>query len=239
MKKGIFVLLAITIFGVSSCSLIKDYESSTHTVSNISSEVSSIMSGDFEIPALSGAEYNIDELQRLNKCKGISDFEYTKSEDNIVTIRGIINVDTVKDENSIIKQLNMIRSIIGLKNPGEQLEFTNHKNNHYEFTQCYNGMKVYSTNVTIEVSDDDNMIHSVIAQTAPIDAFDNLDYDIKSESEIKKSDPKLEIDRKMIWCEGEYKDKPIIVYIAANDFETKVIDTKTGIVISSQSNVMF
>lgn len=238
MKKGIFVLLAMTIFGVSSCSLIKDYESSAHTVSNISSEVSSIMSGDFEIPALSGAEYNIDELQRLNKCKGISDFEYTKSEDNIVTIRGIINVDTVKDENSIIKQLNMIRSIIGLKNPGEQLEFTNHKNNYYEFTQHYNGMKVHPTNVTIEVSDD-NMIHSVIAQTVPIDAFDNLDYDVKSESEIKKSDPKLEIDRKMIWCEGEYKDKPIIVYIAANDFETKVIDAKTGIVISSQSNVIF
>lgn len=180
-------------------------------------------------------EYTEDELRQLNEYKHIEDFYIDKSNGEVY-ISGIINTSKVKNEQDVLEQLMLVRSIIGLRNPKEQLKLEYKSDNSYRFKQYHNGLPVYGSVVNVNL--DLGIITLVGAMTYTVELLNGVDYETLSESEIAQAYSDLDIKNKQIWCYQEYADKPIVVYILDSGFETFIVDAKTGKTVNSWSNIM-
>ena len=208
----------------------------------------------WEYDKLNTLEYNEVMLQQMNEED--SDFEviHTGDEQRISTnISGQINTSPVKDEQDAIEQIKLIRSILGLVNPEQQLVFVKESSNEskYFFRQYYGGYSIEGTGVTV-TTDDNGIIRYTEADIVPVDVLKSIQLDgllsveeatkIAAQDEAHRYAISSERAKAMIWMPRKNGSSPIVVYIDQDNPQphftsTIIINAKDGSVVDSWEDV--
>ena len=120
-------------------------------------------------------EYTEEMLANMNKDD--PDFEIIHDKDG-TTISGHINTSRVKSEQDAIEQIKLVRSVLGLVNPEQQLVFDekNSGGKKYRFEQFYGGYRINSMDVTVE-TDNDGLIVYTTANVLPVETLKKIKLD--------------------------------------------------------------
>ena len=185
-------------------------------------------------------EYSVDKLKQLNDKLGYKDFDIITTDDTI-TIDGYINSRKVNSVEDALENITMVRSILGLINPKEQLRISKYIDNEsYTFDQYYNGIRVYDARVTVNIDTDSKLITYTTSSVLPIETLKKVGTGyILSENKIVADTYKGKtVDEKVIWSVNKYREKPVVAYILSGDGKTLVINAHDGTYIDCWSNIM-
>ena len=189
-----------------------------------------------EYEPLTTFEYTEDMLYDMNKDN--KEFSIMHDEKGKTYINGHINTSPVKDEEYVIEQLSMIRSILGLKDPRKQIFFspTQSDNEVYRFNQYHGGLRLYAGDVVVNVDAGTGMIEYVSASVADADVLKTVQLDdILSEKDITAKDPSLRIKEKIIWNVNEYSKAPVVAYVTVSEDDYVIMSAVDGEIIAKWS----
>lgn len=185
-------------------------------------------------------EYSVDKLKQLNDKLGYKDFDIMTTDDTI-TIDGYINSRKVNSAEDALENITMVRSILGLINPKEQLRISKYMDNEsYTFDQYYNGIRVYDARITVNIDTDSKLITYTTSSVLPIETLKKVGMGyILSENKIVSDTYKGKtVDEKVIWSVNKYREKPVVAYILSGDGKTLVVNAHDGTYIDGWSNIM-
>lgn len=187
-----------------------------------------------------GFEYNEEMLSQINEMEGIDDFEIYRN-DGSITISGLISTRKVENEEYAIENIKMVRSLLGLVNPDEQLRFERKLegiySERYDFGQYYAGLRVYDAGVSVSVETDNQLITYTNSTVRSVELLEKTNLDgILSESEILEKYKGAEIKEMCIWTLNV--GEPKVAYIVYQDYMTLIIDARTAEIIDEWSNII-
>ena len=218
------------------------YSAQEKKVSSVSSESEEISAYNSftEYDKLTTFEYTEKMLSDMNKDD--PDFEIVRNIHEI-TISGHINSSPVKNEKDTMEQIKLIRSILGLVNPEQQLVFDKDHSSTttYRFEQYYGGYKVNSSSITAETDDDGFIIYTTssvistdILKKTKLDALLSKEDVLAKQTEYKNT----EITGSEIRAYGKFSDAPVVAYIGQTDNNTVIFSANDGSIIDIWSDII-
>ena len=191
-----------------------------------------------EYTPLETFEYTVDNLKQLNEKMGYTDFDITY--DNGITIDGYISSRGVNSAEDALENITMIRSILGLINPKEQLKQVNSDNSFYSFYQYYNGLRVDFARINVNIDEESRLITYITSDIVPIETLKKVSFNyILSEEGILADTYKGKtVKEKVIWANEEYREKPVVAYILSGDDMITVVNAHDGTYIDSWSTII-
>ena len=185
-------------------------------------------------------EYTKDMLSDMNKDDPDFEITHDKSE---TTISGHINRSPVKSEKDVLEQLKLVRSVLGLVNPDQQLvsDSNSGKDGNYRFNQYHGGYAIDSCRITVE-TDDKGFIVYTSSSVLPADTLKKIKLEgLLSEEKVleKNKDYKnAEIQKTVIWSHNKYSDKPVVAYIGHSGDNTIVFSAVDGSIADIWSDII-
>ena len=188
-------------------------------------------------------EYTNKMLEDMNKDN--DDFDIIFEGSGRIIISGKINSSPVKNEEYVIEQLRLIRSILGLIDPKQQLVYLpdNSSEDHYVFQQYHGSLRLYGSVVSVNVDPETGLICYVDSAVTTEDILKKIkNTDILSKTEInekyKNEYPGITADELILWNMNEYKDSPVPAYIANTDEIMYIINASDGKIIDNWSTII-
>ena len=196
---------------------------------------------EYDVPGT--FEYTEDILQQMNQ----DDYEFAilHEEDGNTCIEGKINTSPVHNERDVIEQLMLVRSVLGLVNPKEQLVFSpqNSSNETYKFKQYHAGIPCYSSTVIVNTDPDTGMINLINSNVITTDNLKTIQTEPKFSAEdisakYKQKYPDIKIEKIVIWDIKEYNTRPVLAYIAESGDDTVFLNADNGELIDLWPNIL-
>lgn len=184
------------------------------------------------------------DLQKMNENSEYPlEIEYNDDETQVEFISGQFSEITVNSVESALQSICSVRSLIGLENPSDELEWksTNHSDSTlaYSFKQMYKNIPVYGSAVTVSADPIYGKTLSLSSSVIPTDILQNVDFqNILSIEDVKnKYDNQFSILKyvTVIYSLNNFKDSPIIAYVISTENKTIIISAQDGEIIDEYS----
>ena len=245
-KRNVFItaLLCTVLVSCTSCRIVLEKPQAGEEQEIVSSSVEEENSGsEFQhdkYTEMLGFEYDEEALRQLNEANGIDYFEIL-SDNGSIEIEGLINTRRVNDEKDALENMKMVRSILGLTNPDEQLRYSREIQTEniyrYDFDQYYAGLTVYDAGVVVTADIATKLITNTSARIVGTDELAKTNLDgILSGSEILKKYKGGKIEDKCIWTLNV--SEPKVAYIVYHNDMTLIIDARTTEIIDEWSDII-
>lgn len=188
-------------------------------------------------------EYTKDMLYEMNEDN--EDFEIETDNSGSIFISGRISRSPAANEKGVLEQLCMIRSVLGLVNPKQQLEFSPGRSSEDRcvFPQYHAGLRLYGSQVTVNIDADTRMIYNVNANITGTDVLAKIkNTPLMSEAEIIRKNeaewPGLKTEELVLYNMKEYKSEPTPAYIAHGKDNVLIIRASDGKIIDLWSSII-
>ena len=245
-KRDVFItaLLCMTLTAGTSCGIVlenPEVNADKEIVSSsVEDEKSSLELTHDKYTEMFGFEYDEEALRQMNEANGM-DYFGISSDNGSIEIEGLISTRKVNDEKDALENIKMVRSILGLINPDEQLKYSGEIQSgdvyRYDFDQYYAGLKVYDAGVVAVAETGSKLVTNTSARIIGTDELEKTNLDgILSESEILEKYKGAEIKEKCIWTLRV--SEPKVAYIIYQNDMTLVIDARTTEIIDEWSNII-
>ena len=121
------------------------------------------------------------DLQKMNENSEYPlEIDYNDDETQVEFISGQFSEITVNSVESALQSICSVRSLIGLENPSDELEWksTNHSDSTlaYSFKQMYKNIPVYGSAVTVSADPIYGKTLSLSSSVIPTDILQNVDF---------------------------------------------------------------
>lgn len=182
-------------------------------------------------------EYNSEMLRAMNEDAGTADdFSIDFDDDGSITIYGLISTRPVSSEEDVMENLKLVRTMLNLKNPEEQLRLIYSDDTTYKFAQYYKGVKVEFAEVTVNVDIRSKLIMTTSSSVCSEDELADVQVtDLMSDDDIKKLYENNTIKNKyIIRHAGRFR----VVYMICDEIYTKLVDAIDGSIVDEWSNIM-
>ena len=245
-KRNVFiaVLLCTVLTAGTSCGIVlenPEVNADKEIVSSsVEDEKSSLELTHDKYTEMFGFEYDEEALRQMNEANGM-DYFGISSDNGSIEIEGLISTRKVNDEKDALENIKMVRSILGLINPDEQLKYSGEIQSgdvyRYDFDQYYAGLKVYDAGVVAVAETGSKLVTNTSARIIGTDELEKTNLDgILSESEILEKYKGAQIKEKCIWTLRV--SEPKVAYIIYQNDMTLVIDARTTEIIDEWSNII-
>lgn len=193
---------------------------------------------EYEVPVT--FEYTEEMLYEMNEDN--EDFSIVHDNEQHTLVDGNINRSPVSSEKAVTEQLMMVRSVLGLVNPKQQLTEVPSKrsDDRYYYSQYYGGIRFYSSGVNVLVDTENQMICMVEADIISEKTLQSIHLDgLLDAGAIRRKNPSVQTIEKVIWDTQEYKQSPVVAYIAeTKDDMVFVYSAADGSILSEWSTIM-